>query len=127
MIPWFTLDIFDQVDDKTNGFNTLFGEIVDKHAPIKEMTFNHKGNPSITSVVRGEINMWNKLLRRARRTRSESNWLALKIKRKEVKKMIRNAELEFVQNKLTECQEKHGAMWKILRNYAPTSRAPTSI
>ena len=47
MITWNALNNFDQVHDKVNGFNILFGEIVDKHAPIKEMIFKHKGNPPV--------------------------------------------------------------------------------
>jgi hypothetical protein len=40
--------------------------------------------------------------------------------------MIRNSEIEFVQNRISECHGKPGAMWKIIRNYAPTSRASAS-
>ena len=74
------------------------------------------------------MNIRDKLLRRARRTRLESDcmWLILRAKRKEVKRMIRNSEIEFVQNRISECHGKPGAMWKIIRNYAPTSRAPAS-
>ena len=50
MIPWNTLNIFDHVDDKVNCFNTLFGDIVNKHAPIKEMTFKY--NSSIVLPLR---------------------------------------------------------------------------
>jgi hypothetical protein len=52
--------------------------------------------------------------------------LILRAKRKEVKRMIRNSEIEFVQNRISECHGKPGAMWKIIRNYAPTSRESAS-
>jgi hypothetical protein len=37
--------------------------------------------------------------------------------------MIRNSEIEFVQNRISECHGKPGAMWNIIRNDAPTPRA----
>ena len=75
----------------------------------------------MTSAIRDEMNIRDTLLRRARRMRLESDWLILRAKRKEVKRMIRNSEIEFVQNRISECHGKPGAMWKIIRNYAPTS------
>ena len=61
----------------------------------------------------------DKLLKRARATKLDSDWLLLVAKRKEVRSMLKDAEIKFVQKKIIECQGKPGAMWKIIRNYAP--------
>ena len=53
--------------------------------------------------------------------------MLLVAKRKEVKSMLKDAEIKFVRKKILECQGKPGAMWKIIRNYASTSRAATAM
>ena len=67
MIPWDTLSICDEVDD-----NLLVGEMVENHAPIKEMTFKYKGNPCITPAIKGEMKIKSK-----RKEQEPLNWIAI--------------------------------------------------
>ena len=34
-VPWILIDLFDDVDDKVFAFNSLFGGVLDCHAPLK--------------------------------------------------------------------------------------------
>lgn len=34
MVPWCIVDCFDDIDDRVYALNTLFSEVLDKHAPI---------------------------------------------------------------------------------------------
>ncbi|CAB4033454.1 RNA-directed DNA polymerase from transposon BS, partial [Paramuricea clavata] len=44
LAPWSIVDAFDDVEDKLQAFNSLFIDILDKHAPIK--TFKIRGRPN---------------------------------------------------------------------------------
>ena len=37
-VPWFLLDLFDDVDDKVFLFNALFADVLDTHAPVKTVS-----------------------------------------------------------------------------------------
>ena len=48
--PWSVIDIFTDIDDKVNAFNTMFNDTLDQHAPIK--TIKVKGIPKKSSSKR---------------------------------------------------------------------------
>lgn len=39
MVPWCIVDCFDDIDDRVYALNTLFSEVLVKHAPIKKSRF----------------------------------------------------------------------------------------
>jgi len=49
---WSVIDIFDDVDDKLNAFNLIFDDILDSHAPIKEVKIRGRPNPCVTKEIR---------------------------------------------------------------------------
>ena len=45
--PWSVIDVFTDIDDKVNAFNTMFNDILDQHAPIKTIKVKGKPNPCV--------------------------------------------------------------------------------
>ena len=65
--PWSVIDIFDDVDDKLNTFNLIFHDILDSHAPIKEVKIRSRPNPCVTKEIRALMktrDYWRKLARK---------------------------------------------------------------
>jgi formyltetrahydrofolate hydrolase len=57
----------------------------------------------------------DQLLTRARPTNLKSDWIAVKAKRKEVKKMPKTAEINFVHRKVEESKSNSNQLWKLIR------------
>ena len=41
------IDVFTDIDDKVNAFNTMFNDILNQHAPIKTIKVKGKPNPCV--------------------------------------------------------------------------------
>ena len=98
--PWSVLEIFDDVDDKLHAFDLLFNEILDHHAPIRSIKVRGKPNPCITEETRELMksrNYWRKI---ARRTNNPADWSTYKNLKHQVRKLIREAESEFVKEQI---------------------------
>ena len=63
-VPWFLLNLFDDVDDKVFAFNSLFGGVLDCHVPMKTMRVKKICAPWISRTIRKEMDKRNKLLRK---------------------------------------------------------------
>ena len=64
---WSVMEVFDDVDDKLHGFDLLFNEILDHHAPIRSIKVRGKPNPCITEEIRELMksrNVWRKTAHR---------------------------------------------------------------
>ena len=46
--PWSVVNIFDDVEDKLNSFHLIFNQILDSHAPIKNVKIQSQPNPYVT-------------------------------------------------------------------------------
>ncbi|CAH3034725.1 unnamed protein product [Porites lobata] len=53
LAPWSIVDVFDDVEDKIYAFDSLFTEILDRHAPVKTFKARCKPNPCVTDNIRG--------------------------------------------------------------------------
>lgn len=74
IVPFGVIDTFDDVDDKLFVFETLFTEVLDEHAPLKE--FHVRGNqvPYMTEEWRKAIRYRNRLWKIFTRDRTENNY-----------------------------------------------------
>ena len=52
MVPWCIVDCFDDIDDSLYAFNTLFNEVLDKHAPIRKVRIRGRPSPYMTDEIR---------------------------------------------------------------------------
>jgi exonuclease III len=66
--PWSVIDVFTDIDDKVNAFNTMFNDILNQHAPIKSIKVKGKPNPCVNENIRALMNTrdhWRKLAQRS--------------------------------------------------------------
>ena len=72
------IDVFTDIDDKVNAFNTMFNDILDQHAPVKTIKVKGKPNPCVDENIRTRALMktrdhWHK---HAKRTNDPLAWSA---------------------------------------------------
>jgi hypothetical protein len=53
---WPVIDVFTDIDDKVNPFNTMFNDILNQHAPIKSIKVKGKPNPCVNENIHALMN-----------------------------------------------------------------------
>ncbi|CAB4016504.1 Hypothetical predicted protein, partial [Paramuricea clavata] len=72
--PWSITDVFDDVEDKLHAFNSLFNDILDKHAPVKTIKPKGKPNCCVTEEIRELMKTRDEWKKTARKTNDPFAW-----------------------------------------------------
>ena len=121
-VPWQAFDFSSDIDEKVATFNNLFLDVLNQHAPVKQITVKAKPIPFMTSELLLQINERNRLLKVARSTRNILDWEIYKSSRRQVKSSLRKAESEYVKNEITTNKGNSNALWKTIRQCLPKDR-----
>ena len=112
--PWSVIDISDDVDDKLNTFNLIFDDLLDLHAPIKEVKIR-----SCLEEIRALMktrDYWRKL---ARKTNNPLAWAGYKNFKSEVGRELRLSEREYAETQIMNNSNNTGCIWKTIRSFIP--------
>ena len=119
-VPWSLLDMFDDAEDKLYAFNLLFNDILDKrHAPIKTMKIRGGPNPYVIEKIRKLMRTRDNWKRIAKKSNDPYAWLQYKICCREVRREIRLAEREYVNQQIQNNKNNTNCIWKSIRSYIP--------
>ena len=77
-IPFHILEIFHHKDDALWGWELLFKDICNAHAPFKDVKVRSMSAPWINNTIRHNMNRRFKLFKEANRTKDPSKWAAYK-------------------------------------------------
>ena len=83
-IPFHILEIFHHKDDALWGWEQLFKDICNAHAPFKDVKVRSMSAPWINNTIRHKMNRRFKLFKEANRTKDPSKWAAYKKLRNEI-------------------------------------------
>ena len=119
LAPWSIVDVFDDVEDKLYAFDSLFTEILDRHAPVKTFKARCKPNPCVTDNIRGLMKTRDDWPKKAKKTNDSLSWTAYRYFRQEVKREIRIAEREFVAEQIQRNPNNTNNIWKAIRQCVP--------
>ena len=119
LAPWSIVDVFDDVEDKLYALDSLFTEILDRHAPIKTFKARCKPNPCVTDNIRGLMKTRDDWRKKAKKTNDPLSWTAYRYFRQEVKREIRIAEQEFVAQQIQRNPNNTNNIWKAIRQCIP--------
>ena len=110
-VPWEILEQFDNVDDIVNVWNTLFLEILDKHAPIKSHRVKKKYQPEwLSSEILDCMKQRNKYKR-------NGNISEYKQMRNKVTDLIDIAKKKTYQTKIEEGKSDPRTIWKLFKEF----------
>lgn len=87
--PWSVIDLFTDIDDKVNTFNTMFDNILNQHASIKAIKVKGKPNPCVDENIRALMKTRDRWHKYAKRTNDPLAWSAYRNLRGEVKREIK--------------------------------------
>lgn len=124
-IPWDTVNIFEQTEDKVDCFNKLFLDVLEIHAPVRTIKVRHsKDSPIITPEIRKLMMQRDSQHKRARLTSNSGDWATYRILRQDVKSKIRQAERDYVRSELITNKENKTSVWKTVRRCLSSSGNP---
>ena len=123
-VPFHIVDLFDDPDDEVHGFNCLFLQVLDEHAPIRRIRINSRPNPFITPEIKGLMNTRDVWHKKARKTNDKLNWNAYRFFLQEVKCEIKLAEKEPVRSEILKSNGNSNSIWKILNLCLPKKNVP---
>ena len=119
-VPWFLVELFDDVDDKVFTFNSLYNGVLDSHAPVKTVRVKKNCAPWISRSIRQEMDGRNKLLRKFLRTKSTSTWNEYKCQRNLVVQLQRKAKINYF-HRLISKNSPPTTLWNTLKSLLPPS------
>ena len=85
---WPVIDTFDNVEDSLDTFNLLFNEVIDNHAPIRNIKVRNRPCPFMTEEIRSLMKIrdkWRKLARKTNDPLHGSGYKTRQIKQKGTK------------------------------------------
>ena len=91
MVPWQVSEIFDDIDDQVNFWESLYLRVLDHHAPKRRFRVRAKSLPWIDDDLRNLMRYRDWLHRRAIRENSSINWDSYKSARNKVTSDLRRA------------------------------------
>lgn len=99
--------------------NTL-QQCIDKHAPLIEKKVKGRLRPWLTPYVKREMNLRDKMLRKARRTSCEVDWSSYKQQRNRVTGLIKNAKNRYHRELLNNNVDSPDKFWSAIKKLYPT-------
>ena len=122
-VPWPVIDTFDNVEDSLDAFNLLFNEVLDNHAPIRNIKVRNRPCPFMTEKIRSLMKIRDKWRKLARKTNDPLHWSGYKTRKREVKRELRLAEREFVADQIKNNPNNARCLWKTIRSCIPNKSA----
>ena len=123
--PWSLIDIVEDTEDKLDTFNSLFYQILDQRAPVKIIKQRARPNSFINDNIRSLTrtrDYWQWL---ARQTNDSAIWSGYRNFKGEVKREIRLAQREFVEEQIKQNPNDVGSIWKTIRSWI--TKKPANI
>ena len=101
-IPFHILEIFHHKDDALWGWEQLFKDKCNAHAPFKDVKVRSMSAPWINNTIRHKMNRRFKLFKEANRTKNPSKWATYKKLRNEITADIRRAKAKHFKDLLAD-------------------------
>jgi hypothetical protein len=92
---WKEVHGCDNIDDKVNRFNDILLNVLNIHAPIKQVKAKHYSAPWFNNDIRASLKARNKARKRYIKSSSPIDFAVYREVRNKTKQMIKNAKIKF--------------------------------
>ena len=125
-VNWFPVLTAPDVNIALNIFNGIVKDIFDKHAPIINKRVKGRPCPWIDNELKQNMDRRDKVLRKARKSNTESDWKTYKTLRNLCNNMQRKAKGAYRKNMIEENRLNPKSFWKAVKDVFPTKAARKS-
>ena len=99
-IPWYENILSDDVNEKLLHFNKTFFQVLDNYARIKKIKIRHPKYPFVNEEIKEDITKRDQAHEIAQETGALVDWQYYLDCRNNVKRVLREAEKDYVQNEV---------------------------
>lgn len=111
--PWSVIEAFDDPDDITWAWETLYKDIVNDHISLRRVKIRSDSLPWMNSHIRKTMNKRYNILKRAKETGSKELWAEYKKLRNEVTKLLREEEANYWRQEFNNTESSKD-FWKLV-------------
>ena len=113
-LNWESIDQLENVSDAYSTFEDMFKKVIDKHAPLRRSRIKKKESPWINDEIIRATRDRNEAKRKARKTKSQDDWMIYRILRNNVTEKIRNAKKGYISDLIKGSNGNSSQIWKSL-------------
>ena len=117
---------FKDIDEAYSDFTGKVASVIDEIAPIKEVRVKSNSQDWFDAEINEEIERWDKLLAKFKKSRSHSDNENYKKSRNKIQHMIKDKKKNFVIGKLNNNIGKPKELWKSLKSLGLPSKESSS-
>ena len=117
---------FKDINEAYSDFTETVASVIDEIAPIKEVRVKSNSRDWFDAEINEEIERWDKLLAKFKKSRSDSDNENYKKSRNKVQHMIKDKKKNFVIGKLNDNIGKPKELWKSLKSLGLPSKESSS-
>ena len=117
----------DCVDELWSDFKAKFVAVADRHAPLIPKKVRSIDNcPWMTGKIKKDIHQRDYLLKKARKTNRDEDWLAYKSMRNRVSNSVKKAKQAYNKKLIENHQGDAKAFWRIMKTILPGEKKTAS-
>ena len=126
-LDWQDFNECGNVDDQWNIFISKITSELDKMCPIKEFRVKNDRDPWISDYILECIKDKDCALKRAKRTKSDEDWVAARRLRNDVTKLVRNARAKYIKDGLEVDKQDSQKFWKKVNSVVKGSKNGSQV
>ena len=111
------------LNDSIQTFNDILERIFNNNAPNIEKKVKGRPCPWLNKSIKSKMNERDKILRKARKTNLENDWLLYKKLRNRCNNLLRQAKSKYHQDQLNENKLNPKRFWDALKKIFPTKQS----
>ena len=114
--PWDCAFVFDDADEICDAWYEIFNSIVELHLPQKQKRVKREVQPKwFTSDIAQEIKVRDKLLKKARKSQIDNDWMHYRQAKNKVTELIRKTKQSYFKNKVAENRKNPRKLWNLIK------------
>lgn len=114
--PWDSIFVFEECDDIIDAWYKLFNSIIEEFLPQIQKRVKRRVQPNwFDADINQAINSRDKLLKKARKSKSEADYNAFKKAKNIVTQQIRSAKQAYFKDKVIENKNNPRKLWNLIK------------
>ena len=103
--PWSVCEVFDDLDDCYWAWTHIYGQICDRHAPLREIKVRSQSLPWVTPQIRHLMNLRFNTLLKAKQSKNQELWAKYRSLRNRVTHDVRVVKCKFYNDLFDEVKD----------------------
>ena len=114
--PWDCAFLFEDVGEILNTSYDILNSVIDEYLPLQQKRVKAEVQPKwFKNNISREIKSRDKLLNRARKSNSDTDWNTHKKVKNNITNLIRNAKQNYFKDKFSEHKNNSSKLWNLIK------------